>query len=107
MSLSEVTSSISSDHGDMSTENHDRSHKTIDPGDFVTYEDYVDAFICSEDIRYLQVKGGSSMNILWKSFPINGQMNNIQVPKPQYYQVNSIIYINPMSSASLVPKDNE
>ena len=52
MSLSEVTSSISSDHGDMSTEN---------PGDFDTYEDYVDAFICSEDIRYLQVKGGSSM----------------------------------------------
>ena len=107
MSLSEVTSSISSDHGDMSTENHDRSHKTIDPGDFVTYEDYVDAFICSEDIRYLQVKGGSSMNILWKSFPINGQMNKIQVPKPQYYQVNSIIYINPMSSASLVPKHNQ
>ena len=61
MSSSEVTSSISSDHGDTSAEDHDRSNKIIDPSDFNTYEDYVDAYICSEDIRYLQVKGESSM----------------------------------------------
>ena len=61
MSSSEVTSTISSDHGDTSTEDHDRSNKIIDPGDFNTYEDYVDAYICSEDIRYLQVKGDLSL----------------------------------------------
>ena len=29
--------------------------KNIDPLDFETYQDYVDAYICSSDIKYLQV----------------------------------------------------
>ena len=69
--MSSSSTLISSDHGDTSTGDHERSIKIIDPADFLTYEDYVDAYICSEDIKYLQVMWQVTS---WfrKSFSIKG-----------------------------------
>lgn len=69
--MSSSSTLISSDHEDASTDDSERSIKIIDPADFVTYEDYVDAYICSEDIKYLQVMWQVT-SWLRKSFSIRG-----------------------------------
>ena len=40
--------------------------KIINPNDFDVYEDYVDAYICADDIKFLQVQSMSCWNKLWK-----------------------------------------
>ena len=66
--MSSSSTLISSDHGNTSSEDHERSIKIIDPADFVTYEDYMDAYIWSQDIKYLQVMWKAT-SLLRKSFP--------------------------------------
>ena len=36
--------------------------KIIDPSDFDVYEEYVDAYICADDIKFLQVQPLTSQN---------------------------------------------
>ena len=55
-----ITAAMSSSMSESATTGH-KSEDTreeirhIDPSDFDNYEDYVDAYICSDDIKYLQV----------------------------------------------------
>ena len=48
--------------------------KNIDPLDFETYQDYVDAYICSSDIKYLQV---SSLHCQSKDNKVNKRVFEI------------------------------
>ena len=54
MSSSAVTSAVSG--GCDGHEYHERGIRIIDPGEFDNYEDYEDAYISEDDIKYLQVK---------------------------------------------------
>ena len=42
--------------------------KIINPNDFDVYEDYVDAYICADDIKFLQVQSMSCWNQTLESF---------------------------------------
>lgn len=59
-------------------ETYSEEIKNIDPLDFETYQDYVDAYICSSDIKYLQVRISHVSNMK-SNENINGGSGGIKI----------------------------
>ena len=58
---------MSSSSGSGGQEASEELIKIINPRDFDVYEDYVDAYICADDIKFLQVQSMTCWNQIFKS----------------------------------------